>query len=131
MTLTVIIQIDAIDAVHVFVADILAHSRQDGPSHVMVIEIHNLTICIFVNRISQGAFALQKHREDRFLIDDSHIESLIRFAVGIGLHDFIDQFLKHGQQLALLPPTNGRVVVFVLHLKIRFNTGYLCILYVK
>ncbi len=94
MTLTVIIQIDAIDAVHVFVADILAHSRQDGPSHVMVIEIHNLTICIFVNWISQGAFALQKHREDRFLIDDSHIESLIRFAVGIGLHDFIDQFLQ-------------------------------------
>jgi hypothetical protein len=39
--------------------------------------------------------------------------------------------LQHGQQLALLPPTNGRVVVFVLHLKIRFNTGYLCILYVK
>ena len=52
MTLTVIIQIYAIDAVHVFVADILAHSRQDGLSHVMVIEIHNLTICIFVNRIS-------------------------------------------------------------------------------
>ncbi len=225
MTLTVIIQIDAIDAVHVFVADILAHYRQDGPSHVMVIEIHNLTICIFVNRISQGAFALQYHCEGSFLVDDSHIERLVLFSVGIGFHSFIDQFLQshihshavrqftgldkgahliqelfgalgnrctnhahvehaaehqvendieylgdddttgdeartavgddvgdghtadgcyedgehvgmniglqHGQQLALLPPTNGRVVVFVLHLKIRFNTGYLCILYVK
>ena len=41
----------------------------------------------------RGALALQHRHEDRFLVDDSHIEGLIRFTVGIGFYDFMHQFL--------------------------------------
>ena len=89
-----VIQIDAIDTVHILVADILAHAREDSPSQVMVFNVHDIAIRILIYGISQGALALQHHREDGFLVDDSHIEGLIRSAVGIGLHDFIDKFLQ-------------------------------------
>ena len=89
-----VIQIDAIDTVHILVADILAHAREDSPSQVMVFNVHDIAIRILIYGISQGTLALQHHREDGFLVDDSHIESLIRSAVGIGLHDFIDKFLQ-------------------------------------
>ena len=92
--ISIVIQIDAIDAVHVLVVDIIAHTRHNSPSYITLIEIHNLVIRIFINRISQGPLALQHRCEDSFLVDDSYIEGLILFAVGIGFYDFMDQFLQ-------------------------------------
>ena len=58
----VVIQIDAIDAVHVLVVDVIAHARHHGPSHVTTVEIHNLVVGIFINGISQGTLALEHRR---------------------------------------------------------------------
>ena len=39
-----VIQIDAIDAIHILMTDILAHLRQDSQSQVAVIDIHYVII---------------------------------------------------------------------------------------
>ena len=47
---SIIIQIDAVDAIHVLVVDVLAHAGQDGTAHVVSVEIHNIFVRIFENR---------------------------------------------------------------------------------
>ena len=43
-----VIQIDAIDTVHILVADILAHAREDSPSQVMVFNVHDIANDVFL-----------------------------------------------------------------------------------
>ena len=92
----VVIQINAIDTIHILMVDVLAHTREDGPSQVAVVHIKQFIILIFINWIPQGAFALDHHREDRFLVDDSHIKGLLSLGVlrFMGLYNLIEQFLQ-------------------------------------
>ena len=68
LIISTVIKIDAIDSVHIFVVDLLANARQDGTSHMTLVDSHHFIVgihsfCFFrqiVWKIMKIGLSLQK-----------------------------------------------------------------------